>query len=168
MFLLAPTSTYNLRLASTPGGSALTRTSTNLSATWDHATFNNSSSAGESSSGALGLGLPPSRRKNPKRVASEFVGAGNSTGSEGKEGVTKRVNVRKRRHSFNILVDAPQPWQNLSRKRLEMEVNLRMAVWNLEQKEKNLIEMVEALEVSCSLFVVVSYFGGLTLLYFLH
>lgn len=29
-----------------------------------------------------------------------------------------------------------------------MEVNLRMAVWNLRRKEKNLLEMVEALEVT--------------------
>ncbi|GAA5971841.1 hypothetical protein JCM21900_002974 [Sporobolomyces salmonicolor] len=52
----------------------------------------------------------------------------------------------RRRHSFNIVEDAPEPVVVLSRRRLEMDVNLRMTAWGLHQREKQLSDMVTALQ----------------------
>ncbi|KAL8290380.1 hypothetical protein RQP46_002638 [Phenoliferia psychrophenolica] len=43
--------------------------------------------------------------------------------------------------------DPPAPYQWLSRKRLEMDVNLRMTAWTLRQRERRLAEMADALAV---------------------
>ncbi|KAK4050192.1 hypothetical protein OIO90_005174 [Microbotryomycetes sp. JL221] len=52
----------------------------------------------------------------------------------------------KRRHSFNIVEDAPEPSQILSRKRLVLDMNLRATYMKLRQRERELQDMVRALE----------------------
>ncbi|KAI5481221.1 hypothetical protein MNV49_005656 [Pseudohyphozyma bogoriensis] len=112
---------------------------------------------------SIGLGPPPpSRRTSTRRVASEAVSASTNTSPDLGSGswevddsaipvVERRVHTQtlrgRRRHSFDVVGDAPEPWQNLSRKRLEMDVNLRMTAWLLKGKEKKLEEMAEALKV---------------------
>lgn len=54
---------------------------------------------------------------------------------------------RVRRHSVNLVQDAPEPVVWLSRRTLEVDVNLRTTAWRLRMKEKKLEEMVSAMEV---------------------
>lgn len=53
---------------------------------------------------------------------------------------------RPRRHSFNVMRDAPEPWQNLSRKRLVLDFNLRVTLWTLHLREKKLAGLRQALQ----------------------
>ncbi|GJN92858.1 hypothetical protein Rhopal_005898-T1 [Rhodotorula paludigena] len=53
---------------------------------------------------------------------------------------------RVRRHSVNLVQDAPEPIVWLSRRTLEVDVNLRTTAWRLRMKEKKLEEMVSAME----------------------
>lgn len=140
MLILAPSINFSSRLPqslsdrSPKSRTALTRTNTSLSTTWDNISFGNSS-AGESSTSILpppsiGLGLPSipgisTTRKNPRRVMSEVPTFDVGVEDLGEEldasyrfrhtGHRKKLKERKRRHSFNIMADAPEPLIIVSR-----------------------------------------------------
>lgn len=129
-----------------------------------------SSPRGHSATSSFGLGPPPpsiSRKSSAsRRSISEQHSASSprsrkagdkeltveedddeAAGEKNNNFVFPKVGkLATRRHSFNVVMDAPKPFQILSRKRLEMDVNLRMAAWMLRQREKKLVEMVEALQ----------------------
>lgn len=141
-----------------------------------------SSHSASTSSTSLGLGpSPASVRRVARRAASERPGStafkvstqdGDPLASD-RESAWKTfpvVSTRRirRRHSFDAVYDAPEPFQILSRcvdvrlplaryesdisiaynrKRLEMDVQLRMAAWNLKQRERKLAVLGDALQV---------------------
>lgn len=133
---LAPTINFSQSLPnrSPKSRTPLTRTNTSLSTTWDNISFGNSSSAGESSisilpptTSSLGLGLPPipgisALRKNPRRVMSEVPTFGGEAQEEVDESYRfkhsdhrRNSKEKRRRHSFNIVADAPEPLIIVSR-----------------------------------------------------
>ncbi|GAA5874499.1 hypothetical protein JCM1840_000797 [Sporobolomyces johnsonii] len=71
---------------------------------------------------------------------------GNGTRSPTPNGWVGSARRPLRRHSVNIVEDAPEPVVVLSRRRLEMDVNLRMTAWGLHQREKQLSDMITALQ----------------------
>ncbi|BGP50003.1 hypothetical protein JCM10450v2_005908 [Rhodotorula kratochvilovae] len=79
---------------------------------------------------------------------------GSTSDGEGEEEVVFRPSrarappppTLRRRHSVNLVQDAPEPMVWLSRRTLEVDVNLRATAWRLRMKEKKLEEMVAAME----------------------
>ncbi|KAK4049851.1 hypothetical protein OIV83_003907 [Microbotryomycetes sp. JL201] len=97
----------------------------------------------------------------PRRVVSDMPGDLPTLATLGSaidldEKVTDRERFRlkstagyvklERRHTFNILQDAPEPSQVLSRKRLVLDVNLRSTYHKLRFREQDLADMVSALQ----------------------
>ncbi|TNY21279.1 hypothetical protein DMC30DRAFT_395430 [Rhodotorula diobovata] len=77
--------------------------------------------------------------------------AGDVAEGPGDEGVYARgaATARRplsRRHSVNLVEDAPEPVVWLSRRTLEVDVNLRVTAWGLRMKEKKLEDMIAAME----------------------
>ncbi|KAM0790226.1 hypothetical protein ACM66B_005538 [Microbotryomycetes sp. NB124-2] len=109
------------------------------------------------------------RVQMPRRVVSDMQGElptlatlGSAIDLDGHDGESSRRHrhatrtihdVRlERRHTINILYDAPEPSQILSRKRLVLDVNLRSMCFKLRQREQELADMVHALQTILNSF----------------
>ncbi|KDE06826.1 hypothetical protein MVLG_02862 [Microbotryum lychnidis-dioicae p1A1 Lamole] len=119
------------------------------------------SSLRSETSSVVHLGVGALDLKLPRRTvsASNMGHGGNSPSSslgmgglhgmtdddEEEEAIKRDEQGLRRRHSFHTLFTLEEPFQHLSRRRLELDVKLRYAAWSLKRKEKNLLKMKIAL-----------------------
>ncbi|SCV73669.1 BQ2448_6099 [Microbotryum intermedium] len=112
-------------------------------------------------SSVVHLGLGTIDLKMPRRtVSASNMGNASMTSSssilrlhgmtddddeEEKEGTRMEQEGVRRRHSFHTLSSVEEPYEHFSRRRLELDVELRYAAWSLRRKEKNLAKMEQAL-----------------------
>jgi len=83
--------------------------------------------------------------------ATEDDGEGNEADYRRPPRLVSAPRLLSRRHSINLVDDAPEPVVWLSRRTLEVDMNLRATAWAFKVKEKKLEDMVAAMEVRRSL-----------------
>ncbi|GAA5903141.1 hypothetical protein JCM8208_000463 [Rhodotorula glutinis] len=91
-------------------------------------------------------GLAPSARARDDDSATDDDGDGDEAVCRRPSGLVRAPRLLTRRHSFNLVDDAPEPVVWLSRRTLEVDVNLRATAWAFKVKQKKLEDMVAAME----------------------
>ncbi|KPV71692.1 uncharacterized protein RHOBADRAFT_56520, partial [Rhodotorula graminis WP1] len=91
-------------------------------------------------------GFTPLARARGDDSATEDDGDGDEGVYRRPSGLVVAPRVLTRRHSINLVDDAPEPVVWLSRRTLEVDMNLRATAWAFKVKQKKLEDMVAAME----------------------